>query len=51
MNMSTVIKKELPIEVKNNDHTNQAVAHWVNPGIVYSRSEDDPANEETPSST
>lgn len=49
MNMSTVIKKELPIEVKNNDGTNQAVAHWVSPGIVYS--EDDPANEETPSST
>ena len=48
MNMSTVIKKELPIEVKNNDRTNKAVAHWVS-GIVYS--EDDPANEETPNST
>ena len=50
MNTSTVIKKELPIgiEVKNNDRTNKAVAHWVS-GIVYS--EDDPANEETPNST
>ena len=44
MNISTVITKELPIEVKNNDRTNQAVAHGVS-GIVYS--EDDPANEES----